>query len=236
MLPPPAAGLDPRRSPALRPFAARARRAGVVAVALLLLALCAPPEAHAARYQKGEVVQFTGLVTRGDGTPIEGVQVLLEAQRKTFDFRRLGKTQVDQFRVSTTTDARGEYAIRWPWNDYYNGFELLVAIPVRRAGAEKLRVLTRTDVTARVDDGSPIVTPIVMQDTSFLDTFRRFLAALDSADEKRVYEQQGRPDKVEDTGPGQTAWWYFDRGKVYRFRDGRLTETGSFDPIQPIEG
>jgi hypothetical protein len=200
----------------------------------IILLWTAPAQAGA--YQKGEPVQFTGLVTDGGGTPIANVQVILEASRNKFSYRKLRRSRVDDFRVSGTTNSSGEYRIRWPWNEYYNGFELLVAIPVRRKDGEHLRVLLRRDISEQALTGSPVVTPLVVEDTTFLETFRRFLAALDSDDEKRVYQEQGRPDKVEEPRAGEGAWWYFDRGKVYRFENGRLTKVDSFDPIKPIDG
>lgn len=222
----------PHRSPA----SLRSWLAVALTAACLAMALVATSPAEASAYQKGEPVQFTGLVTDGDGTPIGDVQVVLEASRNKFSYLKLRRERVDDFRVSSTTNSSGEYRIRWPWNEYYNGFELLVTIPVRRKDGEHLRVLLRKDISELALTGSPVVTPLVIEDTSFLVTFRRFLAALDSDDEKRVYQEQGRPDKVEEPRAGEGAWWYFDRGKVYRFENGRLTKVDSFDPIQPIDG
>lgn len=206
-----------------------------LAAALLCLALFATtmaPPALASPYQKGESVQFTGLVTNAQGQPIADVQVLLEASRVKFTYKKMRRTTVDTFKVSATTDARGEYKIRWPWNDYYNGFELLVAVPVRRADGERLRILTRSDITERVSGGSPVVASLVVTDTSFLDTFRRFLAGLDSQPKRDLYQKLGRPDKVEETVPGEVSWWYFESGKVYRFTGPAPAKVESFDPVK----
>ena len=210
------------------PRTARGLIVACAAVALLLTA----GAASASPYQKGEPIQFTGLVTDSQGKPIAGVQVLLEASRNKFSYKKLRRTTVDTFKVSTTTDERGEYKIRWPWNDYYNGFELMVAIPVRRADGERLRILTRSDITERALGGSPVVVPLVITDTSFLDAFRHFLAGLDSQPKRDLYQKLGRPDKVDETVPGEVSWWYFETGKVYRFSGLAAPKIDSFEPIK----
>jgi hypothetical protein len=34
----------------------------------------------------------------------------------------------------------------------------------------------------------------------------------------------------------ETAWWYFEAGRVYRFVDGRLTATEEFAPVREFDG
>jgi hypothetical protein len=65
-------------------------------------------------------------------------------------------------------------------------------------------------------------------------TLRAFVDSIDSDDERRVYREQGKPDRVEArTGAAdEAAWWYFESGRVYRFRDGALVATESFDPVE----
>ena len=33
----------------------------------------------------------------------------------------------------------------------------------------------------------------------------------------------------------EVAWWYFDRGMLYRFVDGRLESSTSFEPVPQLE-
>jgi hypothetical protein len=33
-------------------------------------------------------------------------------------------------------------------------------------------------------------------------------------------------------GGDETAWWYFERGKSFHFRGGRLDQVMEFDPVQ----
>ncbi|MCH9649532.1 MAG: hypothetical protein K0U98_14930 [Deltaproteobacteria bacterium] len=201
-----------------------------IAFALLTFA---PRPASAKKLAKGEKVEFMGLVTGADGQPLAGVTVHLEAIRKKFRARRLRKEKVDTFLVSSLTTDRGEYSIHWPWNDYYNRYELVVTIPVRNSKGKSLHELQRVDITEQAKAGSPILSTLVVQDTTYLYTLRRFLASLDSEDENRIYEELGSPDKVEELEGGQdVSWWYFETGKVYRFSQGKLKDIVPFDPVK----
>ncbi|HEX7183957.1 MAG TPA: carboxypeptidase-like regulatory domain-containing protein [Thermoanaerobaculia bacterium] len=216
-----------RKSPLLR----------LLAWAFLTLALLpgASPAA-AAPYAQGDRVQITGIVSDPQGQPLANVRVVLEASRSYFSIRQLRRTQADDVRrVSTTTNAQGEYTLEWPWDSYFNHFELAAGVPVRKGRADSLEELERTDVTRRVMAGSPVVTSVVVQNAEHFRRLREFLASVKSDDERKVYDDMGRPDKVERVqypGSQEVSWWYFDAGRVYRFRDGRLQQVVPFDPVK----
>lgn len=211
-----------------------------LALPLALALVPTPPSpAAAVPYAQGEKVEFTGMVTDRQGTPISDVQVMLECSRKRIDWRRLERVKRHPIRVSTPVDENGRFSIQWPWNDFYNSYELLVTVPVRKGGAERLHVLARASVTEKTTHGSPVVAALVVEDISFLEELRRFQAALDTEDEKRVYRDVGKPDRLESlprAGGEETAWWYFRLGRVYRFRDGVFQGVETFEPIRGFDG
>lgn len=210
-------------------------RAGVLA-ALLVLAAGAPTPAEAAkRFRDGDRVEVTGLVTDAEGRPLPGVRVVLEAKRTQFDFRHFRRVETDSTRLTALTDDKGAYELTWPWNGYYNVYELRVGVPVRKpGGGEPLHVLETVELSRRLEPDAPTVATVVVDDAEFVRTLRAFLDAIDSDDERRVYREQGKPDRVEErTGAADEAsWWYFESGTVYRFRDGRLVATDRFDPVE----
>ncbi|HVT60804.1 MAG TPA: hypothetical protein VHR45_20700 [Thermoanaerobaculia bacterium] len=237
-----------RRSPLRRsaPAPRRLSRRPVLALALALglaVLAAAPAPLAAAPYENGARVQFTGLVTDREGKPLSGVNVVLEASRSYFSLRQLRRAEKDARRVSGTTNAQGEYALAWTWDNYYNRFELMTGVPVRRGKEESLQVLEREDVTERTLAGTPVVSAIVVRDRAFVDRLRQFVASIQSADQRRVYDEMGTPDDVKQvnyTGTRTTpstvevSWWYFDTGKVYRFRNGHLEQVSHFDPVHPF--
>lgn len=187
-----------------------------------------------APFEQGQRVQFTGLVSDRQGRPLPGVQVVLEVSRTYFSVRHLRRQSVDMRKVRGTTNERGEYTLEWPWDNYFNKFEIAVGIPVRKGREERLEELERIDVTQRVT-GTPVVSAVVVQNAGFITHLREFLASVRTDDQRRVYDEMGRPDKVENVqypGWAEVSWWYFDSGRVYRFRDGHLEQVVPFDPVK----
>lgn len=202
---------------------------------LLLLAALLPGPAFAARYEQGQRVQVTGIVTGRDGRPLQGIRVVLEASRSYFSLRQLRKTAADDVRrVSALTSATGEYTLEWPWDSYFNHFELVAGVPVRKGKQDRTEELAREDVTKRLLAGSPVVVSPVIENTQFLESLNQFLAMVRSADEQRTYEEMGKPDRVKRLqypDHVEDSWWYFESGRVYRFRDGRLEQVVPFTPV-----
>ncbi|HEV3455349.1 MAG TPA: hypothetical protein VHG32_02255 [Thermoanaerobaculia bacterium] len=233
------AGLPAARLAAARPAAARIARLACLALLAGLAAAAAP--AAATPYDVGERLLFTGVVTDVGGKPLPGVQVALEAVRHAFSLRDFRRAERDSRRVSALTDAQGHYSIEWPWDDYFNRFQVLAGVVVRHGREDRLEVLEREDVTARVIAGSPIALAIVIHDRAFVDRWRDFMASVRSADERRVYEEMGAPDDVKRVNyagrqeDAEVSWWYFAAGKVYRFNAGRLDQVERFDPVQPVQ-
>jgi 5-hydroxyisourate hydrolase-like protein (transthyretin family) len=194
--------------------------------------------AAAARYAQGERVQVTGLVSDAQGQPLADVRVVFEASRTYFSVRQLRRTAAEDVRrVSATTNARGEYTLEWPWDSYFNHFEVVAGVPVRSRSGERIEELARQDVTRRVTAGSPAVVSITVENRKFLDNLRQFLTSIQTEDQHKVYQEMGKPDRVRNVQyPSylESSWWYFESGRVYRFRDGRLEQVVPFDPVRGL--
>lgn len=220
-----------RRAPFRRP---RPVLPCLLGLALLFAVL--PPPAAAARYTQGDRIQITGIVSDPQGQPIEGVRVVLEASRNVFSLREMRRVDQDVRRVAATTDRAGSFTIEWPWDSYFNKFELAAGVPVRKAGGrENLQELARMDVTSKILAGNPVVTAVVIENRQFIDRLREFLATVSSDDERRIYQEMGKPDRVRTVrypDHEEASWWYFESGRMYRFRDGRLEQVVPFDPVR----
>lgn len=219
--------------------AAPDRLVAALALIALMVGFAASGEAQRFKrdkpYPDGTKILITGVVSDLSGNPVDDLLVELVAKRYGFKVARMGKKVEREVRVSSQTNDRGEYNIQWVWYRYYNDFELEASIEVP-TGADTVRkeVLARTELNNRIEQGAPVIVPLVIADPAFLETFRRFVAGLDTDDEQRVYAAQGRPDKVDALDlpdRSEEAWWYFERGKVYRFIDGRLDQVEDFEPV-----
>jgi hypothetical protein len=188
----------------------------------------------------GDHVTISGVVTDGGGRPLSSVRVGLRASRTRFGFRDLWKRRLNPTSVGAITGEDGSFEIDWPWQPGYNRHELVAGVVVGKpAGEEEFRVLARIDLSRRIRHGNPVVATLEIEDTAFLDSFLEFLSTVDSEDERRVYQEMGNPDKVrheEFSEHGETSWWYFEQGKVYRFRDGEVDSVDQFEPIEPNSG
>jgi hypothetical protein len=219
------------------------RRAPVLAALLGLLCLLAAgplaaPAAAAAHYDQGQRIQVTGVVADSQGQPLKDLRVVLEVSRTYFSMRNLRRTaDPDVRKVSATTDARGNYTIEWPWDSYFNHFEVAVGVPVHTKAGETIQELARQEITRRVEVGSPAVVAVTVESRVFLDNLRQFLASIKTDDQRKVYQEMGKPDRVRNVQyPSylESSWWYFESGRVYRFRDGHLEQVTPFDPVRGL--
>ncbi len=195
-----------------------------------------------APYAEGEEIHITGTVVDAAGRPVSGATVLLEAFRVEWSFRAInlldrGRTTVDTVTRRSETDETGRFVFDWTWHDYYNRFELAAGVSVEGAGGAGFRELTRVDLSRRIGEGSPVVTTLAISDAAVVAAADVFASALDTDDERRVYDQLGQPERVETfdrPGVQEVTWWYFGLGKAYRFEDGRLVQVVPFDPVEPF--
>jgi hypothetical protein len=196
-----------------------------------------PAAASQYPYETGETVHITGIVTDADGRRLEGLEVILEASRLGVQVWPPGRVHRDVVRGSVRTDERGEFALDFTWSWRYNQFELLVAVPVRGPEGERLHILETVELNRRLREGSPVAVPVTLSDTRFLTNLRDFIASLDTSDQRRIYQERGKPDRVDRvqlSGRLEVSWWYFEQGKVYRFADGTLAKVEEFDPVEPL--
>lgn len=211
--------------------------------ALLLALLVAAPESGARTYKKGQPIQISGRVADTAGEPLDGVSVIFEASRRGSRlsrlFKRKGAPKTDTLQVPTTTDEEGNFSFEWGWDSYYDTFELVVALPVRHGERRDFEVFHRSDITATLKLGSPLATVLVVEGTGYLTWLRNFLKGSASDDEKRIFGELGRPDRIDHrqnrNGDVETSWWYFAQGKVYRFVAGTLDQVVHFEPIEPLK-
>ncbi len=189
-------------------------------------------------YERGHIVIIAGVASDLANRPVADLEVVLEASRHSFDYLRFRKHRPVLRTVSTTTSADGAFEIQWPWDKGFNRFALVFGITVAEPGGESFHVLHREDLTRRIKHGSPVVSSVQIEDTSFLDSFLEFRAGLESEAQREVYREAGKPDKVrarvsaDDT---DVDWWYFELGKVYRFENGELLEVETFEPVRPFD-
>ena len=194
-------------------------------------------------HSRGDHILFSGQVTDAGGKPVGSVTVLLELSRTSFSVKRFKQVKKNTLRIPVTATVDGRYLHDWRWDGYYNTFELAVAVPVSADGRDDYEILYRVDITDSTRQAAPepgqqdtsVVTPLVIEGAGDLEWVRRLVDGRAGAEERRVFREMGRPDRVDAYDPGAAAWWYFEAGRVYRFRDGALEQVEPFEPIPPLQ-
>jgi hypothetical protein len=203
----------------------------VITAAALEPATAAPP------YEEGATVVVTGVITDNSGLPQTNIKVVLEASRNMFRFTNFSKKKREPARLASITSSKGEYSIDWKWHDYYNHFELVVGITIRKDQTDHFEELSREDLSRRMLQGTPVVSAVTIDDIRPVSQQREFLAEVDSPEEKQVYANMGQPDRLDQleySGHLESTWWYFAQGNAYRFQDGVIQEVIHFAPVLPF--
>ena len=188
------------------------------------------------KFGKGQLVRFTGSVVGPQGERLEGIEIAVEGWKNALDLRAFAREREDLTRLTARSDDAGAFAIDWPWNPELRQFAVVAFVAYRGGGGETSHELARVDVTKRLRKGSPVDTQVFVAqaELDFVRRLRAFESALGTADERAAYQEFGLPEQTDRTpigGSVETAWWYFRRGIVCRFRDGVRTEVQSFPPV-----
>lgn len=200
------------------------------------LALCvglAPlaPTAANGEPVDGETIEVRGVVADAQGRPLPGLEISLIAEPAKLDWHRLIRRVKPPQTVNGTSDERGEFRLSW----IVDAALPRLRVEARRASA----VVASADITHRTQAGAaaPVIVSLAAAELPPAAGQESFRASLATEAERATYDRLGRPDRLdrlEGAGWIESAWWYFELGKVIRFRDGNLVETQAFTPIRPL--
>lgn len=205
------------------------RRLGVVLMVCWMAGLCLLLAADRAQAQTQHI---SGQVQDDQGRTLSGVHVVLEASRTAFRLRSFKRQTSEPVQLPTVTDDAGHFTFAWRQDRHFTDLQLLVALPVQKAGVDTFEVFHRQDISALVRDADgPLEVLLTVEDSAQMDWLRRFLDGSVHPDEDKVFREMGRPERLDhDPVLDESSWWYFDVGKVYHFRGGQLDQVTHFDP------
>lgn len=198
-----------------------------------LLIQAAPADARSV-YKKGTTLRIEGQVVGPGGGAVPDATVVLRAEREARRLLGFGGDDRGPVSVPTTTDAQGNYGFDWSWDGYHDRFTLEVTLPAH--GDRPARVLTRSEIDERLDGNNPVTVRLEVEEPSLIRFTSRLEAGELSDDERRVLSELGRPGRYverDDDGGLVREWWFFERGRMYRFEAGGLGQVVHFDPVLP---
>jgi hypothetical protein len=210
------------------------RSAALVSTALALAAVAAmTAPLCAAEGDGGQTLEITGRVADPSGRPLAGMAVQLKASHDTVSLRRMSRVEAHPAYVTVVTDQQGDYRLAWQRHGFYDRFSL--AVGLKAAGEEGGFIeVRRQDISRRLSEPGPVVVSLEVETTPLIERYLAFVATIDSEDQRRVFEQMGQPEKTDRLQVArheEVTWWYFRRGKAYRFEGGRLDLVIPFEPV-----
>lgn len=176
-------------------------------------------------------VAVQGVVVDDAGQPVGDATVLLDLRRESFSLRALDREASAPVRMPTLTDADGRFRFDIQPDRYWNRYDVSIAVDVERDGKPGFEILEQQDITASVAEGGPVDLRLRLRQAGFLRWLATFRDGRASADESRLFREQGRPDRIHRASDGVISWWYFETGQVYYLRAGRLEARDTFEPL-----
>lgn len=216
-------------------YASSAVLAVLLSVPLVLVHV-APAEGARTAYKKGTNLRIEGQIVGPDGHGVADALVVLTAERRGRRLLNIGGDDREPVSVQAKSDARGTYAFDWNWDAYHDTFALDVVL--RAHGDRPREILSSFELTELLTGENPVRATIEVSDPSLIRFTSRLDAGDFSDDEQRVLGELGRPGRYAEgdaTSEIETEWWYFERGRMYRFEAGALAQVVHFEPVLPEE-
>jgi hypothetical protein len=184
-------------------------------------------------FKRGQTVTFAGQVIDARGLPMPNLELQLEVSREAFSLRQFKKVEGETLRLPAKTDADGRFRISWVADRHYNNFRLSAGLEVSRGGQATFEVVSQHDLSQAYRDGAVDSLVIRVESSGFIAWLRGYIDGKASADEVKLWNDHGRPGRLDDYGDGRTAWWFFEIGKVFRLSYGSIDQVQPFSPIVP---
>lgn len=188
------------------------------------------PAAEATR-KDGDSARVSGRIVDAAGKGVPKVAVVLESSRHAFSLRSMKQVQSEPLRQPTLTDDDGWFHFEWIWDRHHNHYELAVGLEVSREGRPGFEILERHDITDTVVSADITELRLELKQVEWVRWLSRYVEGRIGDDEQQLYRDLGRPEKLTVDG-ALSSWWYFTRGKVYRFDGGRREAVVDFEPIK----
>lgn len=209
-------------------------------VSFLLLLLAAGFVSGQSAEENEKKVLIFGEVVDNAGNPIQGFTVSLIVEREVLDISTFKTTTKEKKVFSTATDEQGKYYFTWKLDDYYNRFYLNY---IAEGKFDDVKFLAPPepviDASKSVGKEKNFEHRLVIQ---YHPAWTKLLKLIEvygaDSDKGKVLRFNGffeKETEEEIAGEKLTFWWYYSRGKSFKFSGEKLLREYKFQPLEPLE-
>lgn len=185
-------------------------------------------------------VLIFGEVVDPFGKAVKGFSVNLIVERETIDLSTLTTSSKNRKVFSSETDDQGKYYFTWKLDDYYNRFYINYIVEGKFDDVQFLPPSEPVvDVSKAVGKEKNVELKLVVSYHPAWDKVQKLIEVYGrESDKGHVLRIAGFYEKETDeeiAGAKYTYWWYYSRGKCYKFSGDKLLKEFKYQPLDSLE-
>jgi len=205
----------------------------------LTLLIIASFGAQALFAEVGQKVLVSGKVIDYVGKPVENYYINFIVEREVIDLSNFKKSISKRKVFTTQTDRDGVFFFTWNTDNYFNKFYLEYYVKDNFDDArfippkENLEDVSRSVAKGRNYEGKLVLTyhKDWFRVKSMIDLFG---IESDKGKMLRKWGLYERETKDDISDVIYTFWWYYSKGKAFKFKENRLVKEFTYSPLRPI--
>jgi hypothetical protein len=185
-------------------------------------------------------VLISGEVVEPTGKPIKGFSVSLIVEREVLDISTFQSSTKNRKVFTTETDADGKYFFTWKPDDYYNRFYINY---VTEGKFDDVQFLPPSepmiDVSKYIGKSKNFEHKLILLYHPSWDKIRKLIEVYGNDSDKgkilRAYGFFEKETEEEIAGEKYSFWWYYAKGKAFKFSGEKLIKEYKFQPLESLE-
>jgi hypothetical protein len=185
-------------------------------------------------------VLISGSVIDPQGRAVKGFSVSLIVEREVLDISTLRSSTKNRKVFTTETDADGKYYFTWKPDDYYNRFYINYITEGKFDDVQFLPpVEPLIDVSKYVGKEKNYEHKLVIFYNPSWDKLQKLIEIYGGDSDKgkilRSYGFFEKETEEEIAGEKYAFWWYYAKGKAFKFSGEKMIKEYKFQPLESLE-
>jgi hypothetical protein len=185
-------------------------------------------------------VLISGEVVEPTGKAVKGFSVSLIVEREVLDISTLKSSTKNRKVFTTETDADGKYFFTWKLDDYYNRFYINYITEGRFDDVQFLPPSEPLiDISKYIGKGKNFEHKLILFYHPSWDKIRKLIEVYGSESDKgKILRTHGffeKETEEEIAGEKYSFWWYYAKGKAFKFSGEKLIKEYKFQPLESLE-